>query len=141
MPDEPMTDEAMAATVEGGSAVTVTEDVEMTVDGKAALTNDDLDAQSMAILDGVQGQLDGLEAGLQATTVEAVRGAMLEAQSGAVADTVVAITDEQWDKLAVKGNKALDMASNALYLQVVVMLAVCLMVGLTIFNILWGRHG
>lgn len=118
MPDEPMTDEAMATMVEDGSVTTVAEDAELTGDGKAALTNEDLDAQSMDILAGVQGQLDGLEAGLQATTVEAVRGAMLEAQSSAVADTVVAITDEQWDKLAV-----------------------CLMVGLTIFNILWGRHG
>lgn len=141
MPDEPMTDEAMAAIVEDGSDTIVTEDVEVTGDGKAALTNEDLDAQSMAILDGVQGQLDGLEAGLQATTVDAVRNALLDAHSSSVVDTVVAITDEQWDKLAAKGNKALDMASNALYLQVVVMLAVCLMVGLTIFNILWGRHG
>lgn len=140
MPDEPMTDDVII----DGDVANVSNDAAIAGEagsGEVGLTNEDLDAQSMDILAGVQGQLDGLEAGLQATTVEAVRGAMLEAQSSAVADTVVALTDEQWDKLAAKGNKALDMASNALYLQVVVMLAVCLMVGLTIFNILWGRHG
>lgn len=140
MPDEPMTEDLVDANgdgfVDGDSAV----DDEST-NKEVALTNDDLDAQSVAILGGVQGQLDCLEADLQVTTAQAVRNAMLEAQSSAVAETVVTITDEQWDKLAAKGNKALDMASNALYLQVVVMLAVCLMVGLTIFNILWGRHG
>ena len=105
--------------------------------GEEGMTDTELlDAVSLI----VQGHEEA-DAMRDSETLAAVRSVGELATTTGPAEYVVTIADEQWQTLADKGNKALDMASNLLYLVLVLMILCSLAFGMRVFRIFRSENG